>query len=131
MTKQDKENYITTWDQIAWWLFRFTDALNPVDIIGGIRAKRKRKKESKFLAKKIYDIEHAHWKVRRDWLKNNVSSWELTDNIFLHESEDCMMWYLWLNRDDQARSFFKAVPKMFLTMKSIRDILKAQPWVCI
>ena len=89
------------------------------------------KKESRILAQKIYEIEHADANQWYFWCKEEVKSWIIAQDIRLELSEDYMMFYLWKRFPDQARAFFKAVPKMRYDVDQIESILKAQAWICI
>ena len=84
--------------------------------------------ESAVLAKKIYEIENSFYKKESEADK---CCWQLTNSIKMELSEDHMMFYLWKQFPDQARSFFKAVPRMFYSVDKIEKMLKIQSWVCI
>lgn len=83
------------------------------------------------LAEEIYEIEHADYKTRKEWLDNGVTSWTLSGNVTLQRSDDYLMWYLWKAFPGHEDSFFKAVPMMGYDKKRIREILDAQLWECI
>lgn len=93
--------------------------------------------EASTLAKQIHSIEHARFRCRKSWIAHGRSYWDLLDkngvvgNIYVTKSHDCMMWYLWKRVGDQARPFWRCVPKMNLTVKEIERILSAQSWTCI
>ncbi len=85
------------------------------------------------LARKIYEIENADWKQQREWAREGVKSWKLTDDVRLETSNDKMMWYLWAFDNEYRDSMdgFKAVPKMHFSCRMIEKLLKDQPWVHI
>jgi len=87
--------------------------------------------ESGRLALGIYDIENADFKTKNEWLRDNVLHWHLTDNVRLEISTDRMIWYLLKFYPDQARCFFKAVPKFRYDVSAINAILEAQAWQCL
>ena len=78
--------------------------------------------ESGRLALGIHDIEHADFKTKMEWMKNGIMHWHLTDKL---------MWYLFKSFDDQARYFFKAVPKFEYPVETLNALLEAQPWCCL
>jgi len=41
------------------------------------------------------------------------------------------MWYLFKTLPDQARYFFKAVPRFCYGVETINNILEAQAWTCL
>ena len=98
---------------------------------------RTQKREAGKLARQIHGIENAKFRCRKSWLVNERGNWDLLDaenkvgDIWASQSEDSMMWYLWKRYDDQARLFWKCVPRMHLAVGEIERILKAQSWICI
>lgn len=88
-------------------------------------------KESRILAEKVYDIEHANYRQQKEWQEQGVTKHKLTDNVYMEKSDDHMVWYLWKTFPDQARLFCKVVPSFHLYADSIESILKSQGWVCI
>ena len=90
------------------------------------------KDNNKLIAEKIYEIENADFKQVKEWRKNNVTTWKLTDDIYMEESEDCMCWYLWKYNEDKGEyGYFKVVPRMRYSKKNIVKMLKAQRWAWI
>ena len=89
------------------------------------------KKESKALAENIYRIEHVDYVTRKTWSIEGKKEWRLSADVRLEKSNDCLTWHLWKTYDDQARSFFKSVPALNLSVDSIYQILQAQVWTCI
>lgn len=87
--------------------------------------------ESGRLALGIHDIEHADFKTKLEWMKKGTMHWHLTDNVRLEISTDKFMWYLFKSFDDQARYFFKAVPKFEYPVETLNALLEAQPWCCL
>ena len=83
------------------------------------------------LAQRIYNVENANYKQVRKWHKNGVTQWGLLGGVYMERSDDCMCWYLWRSKPDQARLFCKVVPRFHLSVQTIEAILAAQPWVCI
>lgn len=89
---------------------------------------------NELLAEKIYKIENARFKLKqeKEWRKVNVEVWKLTDNIRLEKSEDGMCWYLWkYNSLKCDYGFFKVIPKLHCSKKTIEKMLDAQSWVWI
>ena len=71
------------------------------------------KDNNQLLAQRIYDIENADSTQRKEWHKNNITKWELSKEIYMEKSEDCMCWYLWKYDDGKCEfGYFKVVPKM-------------------
>lgn len=93
--------------------------------------KNRSTKESELLSKFIYDVEHADYETKSRWMDENKTSWKPIENVRLERSDDMLMWYLWKRFDDQARSFFKAVPSLHLDKETIYRVLDAQSWACI
>ena len=93
--------------------------------------KEKMSTESGYLSQKLYEIENADWKTKKEWHINNIKRWALNDNIYAEKSEDCLCWYLWKSVPDQVRSYLKMVPAVFLSSDIIESILEAQPWMFI
>lgn len=87
-----------------------------------------KREEARQLAEKIYEIENSFYKKASE---TDKCHWRLTDSIKMELSEDHLMFYLWKRFPDQARSFFKAVPRMFYSVEKIEKMLKIQSWVCI
>lgn len=93
------------------------------------------KKESTFLAEKIYEIENMT--VRQVKEKNLdksfliQDSYSLDESIVLTRSSDYMVWYLWKTYPDQVRPFFKVVPKVNYPKEKIEQLLDMQAWVCV
>ena len=103
----------------------------PQKFLGDKTRKSKRWVEAIFLAQKIYEIENAGWRTRRDWLMEGKTVWELAEGITMQRSEDCMVWYVWRTYDDQAREFCKSIPAFSLRQNTLERLLYDQPWVCI
>ena len=88
--------------------------------------------DNQLLAEKIYEIENANFKQVKEWNKNNVIKWNLTDNIYMEKSEDCMCWYLWKYSEDKCEyGYFKVIPRMRYKKDYIVKMLDAQIWVWI
>ena len=87
--------------------------------------------ESRILAKKVYEIENANYKQKREWRDQGKKAFKIADDVYTEKSEDHMVWYLWKTFPDQARLFCKVVPAFYLYPESIERILDAQGWVCI
>lgn len=87
--------------------------------------------ESRVLAKKVYEIENANYKQKREWHEKGVTTFKLAEDVYMNKSDDHMVWYLWKRFPDQAREFCKIVPAFFLYPDTIEKILNAQGWVCI
>ena len=84
------------------------------------------------MAEEIYDIEHAPFSVRKEWILEHKECWELSGNIYMTKSENCMVWNLWKYYDDQPEAFWKCVPISGTnSKKDIENIIKAQVWLCI
>ena len=99
--------------------------------LGDKTGKSKRRIEAMSLAQKIYEIENADWRTKRDWLMEGKTVWELAEGITMQRSEDCMVWYVWRTYDDQAREFCKFIPASYLPQNTIERLLYDQPWECI
>lgn len=87
--------------------------------------------ESGRLALGIHDIENADVRKKNEWLRDGVMHWHLTDDVRLEISTDKLMWYLFKTLPDQARYFFKAVPRFCYGVETINNILEAQAWTCL
>lgn len=83
--------------------------------------------QAKMIAEKIYSIEHAHFKEKRKWKQENVSSWDINDEIYLTISDDCMVWYVWKS-NFTGDKWFKVVQRGYLDRKTLYKIIKVQPW---
>ncbi len=84
------------------------------------------------IAEEIWEIENASFQQKKEWILNDVKSFRLCDGIiWMKESDDHMLWYLWQVPYDQVKSFWKCVPKMYQSKRDIARILKAQHWSCI
>ena len=92
-------------------------------------------RNSQYLAERIYEIEHAEWKQKHEWLNAGVDHWEIADDIVVEKSKDHMMWYLWWTDNKYHygdTKMWKSVPCISdLRVDQIAAILKAQPWVHI
>lgn len=89
------------------------------------------KSESRLLAEKIYEIEHAEWNIRVEFLGSKAPV-RITGDICIQKSADSMFWHLWKEYPDQVRSFWKGVPSdCELSVDNIVTILDAQGWCCI
>lgn len=90
------------------------------------------KDNNQLIAQRIYDIENADYKQRKEWHKNNTTRWELTSEIYMEKSSDHMCWYLWKYDSGKCEfGYFKVVPRMSCSKESIENILNAQMWVWI
>lgn len=90
------------------------------------------KDNNQLLAEKIYEIENADFKQVKQWHKDGVKSWALTEDIRMEKSEDCMCWYLWKYNEDKCEfGYFKVIPRMYYDKRSIEKMLSAQHWVWI
>lgn len=87
--------------------------------------------ESKILAEKVYEIESANYRQKKEWREQGITKHLISENVYMEKSDDHMMWYLWKFRSTERRELFKAVPALSLYPNTIEKILKAQPWVCI
>ena len=88
-------------------------------------------KESRILAKKLYEIENADYRQQREWREKGITRHMISDDVYMEKSDDHMMWYLWKFRATERRELCKAVPAFHFYPDTIEKILKAQPWVCI
>ena len=87
---------------------------------------------NQLIAEKIYEIENAHSKQMKEWIKQNVTRHKLTYDIYMEKSDDCMMWYLWKYDPGKCEyGYFKCVPKMHYQKDVIERILEAQHWCWI
>ena len=87
---------------------------------------------NQLIAEKIYEIENAHWKQKKEWAIQKVSRWRLTDDITMERSDDCIMWYLWkYNPDKCENSWLKCIPRLGYDKAAIETMLDAQHWVWI
>ena len=90
------------------------------------------KDNNQLLAEKIYEIENANFKQVKEWHKNNVTRWNLTDDIYMEKSEDYMCWYLWKYNEGKCDyGYFKVIPRMHYRKEDIAKMLEAQHWVWI
>lgn len=90
------------------------------------------KDNTQLLAEKIYEIENANYKQVKEWHKNSVHKWKLTDDIYMEKSEDCMCWYLWKYSENECEyGYFKVIPRMRYSKEDIAAMLEAQRWVWI
>ena len=118
------------------WFRAITDTANGIRYTADICASRLRhrfrrrfcRSESFLLAQKIYEIQVANWKIKKQWTLENKTEWVLQDGVKLESSEDKLMWYVWRSDKCDDEWFFKAVPRMSYSPDEIEKILKAQPW---
>lgn len=103
----------------------------PAENLGSRHWWFRRRCEAIVLARKIYDVEHANWKIQKQWRQEKKDYWDLLDGIWMHRSDDCMSWILWRTYDDQAREFCKIIPAFYLDEDCVRRLLYNQPWICI
>lgn len=80
------------------------------------------------IAKAIYEKENDR-KVMHEYWKSDKEYLELSSNIMMSQSKDAMVWYVWAWVEDQDDPYVKVVPAFHYNVKTIADILKAQPWV--
>ena len=83
------------------------------------------------LANRIYEVEHASCKERKEWEIWGRNGWDLTDNVWMTCSDDKMVWYIWKDEGAFDTPLFKCVPRMYHSRKRIAEILKAQLWTII
>ena len=80
------------------------------------------------IAKAIYEKENNR-KVMYEHRRSGNRYIDLAPNIKMSQSDDAMVWYVWAWVDDQDDPYVKVVPAFHYDVKTIADILKAQPWV--
>ena len=86
------------------------------------------------LAEMILDIHNADSKTWLEWRKTGKKNWNLADGVWMTESEDGMMWYLWMSDPCQTDPYWKSIPRCGLDHMSkcqVSIILKNEPWVYI
>ena len=88
------------------------------------------------IAEKIYEITHADLAKRKLWKEQGIDPfakrWDLTNDTYMEESDDCMVWYIWQRDPDQNSPYCKVVPfPNIYTKAEITAILKAQMWIYI
>ena len=88
-------------------------------------------KESRILAKNVYEIENANYRQQKEWRDQGITKHKLADNVYMEKSDDHMMWYLWKFSPVERREKCKVVPAFHFYPRTIEKILKSQPWVCI
>lgn len=91
-----------------------------------------RKDNNQLIAERIYEIENAGSKQRKEWREQNLTRHKLTDDIYMTRSEDCIMWYLWKYNPDKCEyGYFKCVPSLYYGKDAIEKLLEAQSWCWI
>ena len=81
------------------------------------------------LAEVIYDLDHDREEARA--FRDNGFRKRVGD-VCIERSDDCMMFYLWWHKEDQARAFWKCVPAYSnYSKRKIEEILEVQAWMCI
>ena len=78
--------------------------------------------ETKQIAERLYALE----RTKRDlYCKEKIH-----DKLWIELSNDMTTWLIWKRYSDQARPFFKTIPKKLLSFREIEKMLSNQPWIC-
>ena len=87
--------------------------------------------ETKQIAERLCALE----RTKRDLFysgKGLYPSWKekIHDKLWIELSNDMDTWFIWKRYSDQARPFFKTIPKKLLSFREIEKMLSNQPWIC-
>lgn len=104
-------------------------------------------KSDRAIAEKIYEIEHANWKQKREWHLTGVKKWHveirkvldtstsdiiwIDETVTIEQSKDMFSWHIWDKSSLKNGAFLKVVPASDLEIDAIERILNAQPWFYI
>ena len=102
-------------------------------------------KSDRAIAEKIYEIEHANYKQKREWHLNGVKKWHveirkvldtsdiiwIDETVTIEQSKDMFSWHIWDKSNLKNRAFLKVVPASDLEVDAIETILNAQPWLYV
>ena len=91
------------------------------------------------IAEKIYEIEHANWKQKKEWHLNGVEKWHVeignvldaSTTATIEQSKDMFSWHVWNKSHVKNGAFLKVVPASDLEIDAIETILNAQPWLYV
>ena len=82
------------------------------------------------IAETIYNVIHADWKTRKEWLKEGKKSWKICKNYSIERSEDCLCWYVYRQSGEFGEYlYYKVVPDSWhVSKRDFTEMLKVQPW---
>lgn len=99
------------------------------------RERRRTEAGMRELAKSIYEVINANWKLRKEWLSSGVKNWNFKieeSEVVMRYSDDGLAIYLWLMIPWEDEPRLKVIPACgYLSKEYIYRLLESQPWAFI